>query len=83
MIEQKSTKVTLFVLYILLTIGTFIQTVLPALMPNLTETFTDMNEGKIGYIIGTMILTMAGAGIVMGYFGEKSGGCKLRVSEVP
>ena len=59
------------VLYILLTIGTFIQTILPALMPNLTETFPDMTTGKIGYIMGTMILTMAGAGVVMGYLGDK------------
>ncbi len=71
MIKQKSTKITLMVLYILLTIGTFIQTILPALMPNLTETFPDMTTGKIGYIMGTMILTMAGAGVVMGYLGDK------------
>ena len=50
----------------------FIQTVLPALMPTLIELYPgEMSEGKIGYIVGTMIITMATAGVIMGYLGDK------------
>ncbi|TFH28539.1 MAG: MFS transporter [Promethearchaeota archaeon] len=69
--KSSNSWMTLIVLYTLLTIGTFIMTVLPALMPGLVELYSDMSEGKIGYIIGTMTLTMAGAGVIMGYFGDK------------
>ncbi|MHA1746785.1 MAG: MFS transporter [Promethearchaeota archaeon] len=69
--NNNNSRLTLVVLFGLLTVGTLIQTVLPALMPNLTTTYADMTEGKIGYIIGTMTLTMAGAGVIMGYFGDK------------
>ncbi len=69
--KSSNSWMTLIVLYMLLTIGTFIMTVLPALMPGLVELYSDMTEGKIGYIIGTMTLTMAGAGVIMGYFGDK------------
>lgn len=68
MTKKKSRFITLLILYVLLTIGTFIQTVLPALMPTLSELYpNEMSEGKIGYIVGTMIITMATAGVIMGY----------------
>ena len=72
MTKKKSRFITLLVLYVLLTIGTFIQTVLPALMPTLSELYpNEMSEGRIGYIVGTMIITMAAAGVIMGYLGDK------------
>ena len=41
-------------------------------MPTLSELYpNEMSEGRIGYIVGTMIITMATAGVIMGYLGDK------------